>query len=175
MTYRTLVTLCALMLATLTVGCIKDPTMQLHSAGIRGASTQGVLLNITMSVRNDNSFDIMVRNVTTDVTLAGRHRLPTVTHSPNVWLPADKTTLVSVPVVIPWNQIGPIMATTITSPQVSYVARGQADVTATRALEIDVNEYELEEEGTFSRGELAAAVANEIPGVDIRINHRIKL
>lgn len=150
-------TLLGVGLATSATGCVREPTMQLYSGGIRGVSPQGALLQITMKVRNDNSFDVLVRNVTTDVTLANRHRLPTVNFSPNVWLPADKTTLVSVPVLIPYNQIAPILATTALSPVVTYHAEGRADVTATRALEIDVNEYALSDEGAFSRLELLQA------------------
>lgn len=150
-------TVLGLALLTLGSGCVREPTMQLYSGGIRGVSAQGALLLITMSVRNDNSFDVMVRNVTTDVTLANQHRLPTVSFSPNVWLPADKTTLVSVPVVIPYNQIGPILATTALSPVIAYRAVGRADVTATRALEININEYALSDEGSFSRLELLQA------------------
>ncbi len=140
-------------------GCVHEPTMRLHASGIRGVGTSGVLLNITMAVRNDNSFDVMVRNVTTDVTLAGRHRLPTVSFSPNVWLPAGKTTLVTVPVAIPWGEVAPILATTATSSKVSYHAMSVADITATRALEININEYRLSEDGSFSRAELLAAAA----------------
>jgi hypothetical protein len=172
--FRLLVTFCSVLLLCTTAGCIQDPTMQLHSAGVRGISPQGVLLNITMSVRNDNSFDILVRNVTTEVTLAGRHRLPTVVLSPNQWLRADTTTLVTVPVVIPWNQLAPIASTTLSTPQISYHAIGVADVTATRALEIDVNEYALEEQGTFSRAELLAAASREIPGVQINVQRRVE-
>jgi LEA14-like dessication related protein len=155
--------LCFAALALVAVGgCVREPTIALHSAGIRGVGTQGVTLSMTLAVRNDNSFDVMVRNVTTDVTLADRFRLPTVTYSPNVWLPSDKTTLVSVPVVIPWALIGPVLATTVASPAISYRAVGHADVTATRALEIDVNEYALSEEGSFSRGELLQAAQTDL-------------
>ncbi len=146
-------------LLTLTglTGCVREPTIGIHSGGIRGLGPQGVTLNLGLAVRNDNSFDVMVRNFTTDVTLAGRHRLPTLTYSPNVWLPSDKTTIVQIPVVIPWNMVAPILATTATRRDISYVAVGHADVTATRALEIDVNEYALSEEGSFSRLELLQA------------------
>lgn len=164
---RTFLALFSIVMLATVAGCIQEPTMSLHSAGIRGASLQGVLLNITMSVRNDNGFDVMVRNVTTDVTLAGRHRLPTVTASPNVWLPSDRSTLVTVPVVIPWDQIAPLLSTTLTSPQISYHAIGFADVTATRALAIDVNAYRLEDTGSFSRNELIAASNRRVAGIEI--------
>jgi LEA14-like dessication related protein len=159
----------AIVLGLGSTGCPTKPTMELHSASLRGASTQGVLLNITMSVHNANSFDIMVRNVTADVTIAGRHRLPTVVASPNVWLPSDETTAVTVPVVIPWSQIAPIVATAGTSPRIGFVAIGRADVTATRALEIDINEYQLQETGSFSRAELVAAGARGLPGARIEV------
>ena len=166
---RLLIAAALVMAVTTSTGCITEPTMKLYSAAIRGGNTQGVQMNITMTVRNDNSFDIMVRNVTVNVTLAGRHRLPTVVHAPNTWLPADKTTLVSVPVVVPWNQVAPILATTALTPEVTYHAVGNADVTATRALEIDVNAYELSEEGTFSRSDLVAAALRGAPGVQINV------
>jgi hypothetical protein len=79
--------------------------------------------------------------------------------SPNQWLPADKSTLVRVPMVIPWAMIPPLLGTTVGSKMISYRARGTADVTAVRMLGIQRNDHPLNEKGELSRAALAAAAA----------------
>lgn len=149
--------LVVVLLALGPIGCITEPAMKLYGARVAFASPQGVGLNMTMKVENDNAFDIQVRNVAANVTMAERYRLPTVYASPNIWLPAGRATLVQVPVVIPWSMIAPLTAATIGSSTIGYRVVGRADVTATRALEIDFDAWKLDQEGKFSRGDLIMA------------------
>ena len=88
-----LVLACLLSLGSL--GCVSQPSLRLYGARVSHASPAGVGLTMTMAVHNDNSFDVMVRDVRADVVLANRYPMPTVWAQPNVWLPAGKSTLVA--------------------------------------------------------------------------------
>jgi hypothetical protein len=144
-------------LALLVTGCVSDPSMKLYGARLAGASPQGISLNMTMAVENHNSFDVMVRDVRCDVMLANHIRLAPVVVSPNQWLPAGRTTLVQIPVTVPWNLVGPVLTATVGSPHVTYKAWGSANVTATRLLEVDYDDYKISQEGKFYRSELMSA------------------
>ncbi len=149
----TLVVVVALFL----VSCVSKPTMKLHRASVQSVSPAGIHLTLFMKVTNDNSFDVQVRNVRANVTLAGRYRMPPIRYNPAHWLPADGTTIVPVPVVIPWNLIGPLLQTTVGYTTIPYRTTGYVDVTATSSLQVENNDYELDEKGQISRAELVAA------------------
>jgi len=149
-------------------GCISDPSMKLAGARVSNVSLYGVDLTMTMAVHNDNSFDVMVRDVRADVTLHDRYRLPTVQISPNIWLPADKTTQIDVPVTIPWNLVPGLVQTTLGSSTISYRAQGSANVTATRALSIDLDDFTVDEGGVLSRDALVNAAARSIFGAGVQ-------
>ncbi|RLB46644.1 MAG: hypothetical protein DRI90_27155 [Deltaproteobacteria bacterium] len=158
----------ALLLALLTcvVGCPSKPVLELHGARVESASPAGVGLKLMMRVNNDNAFDVKVRNVRASVVIAERFRLPRIQYNPDQWLPAGKWVLVPVPVVIPWQLVGPLLATSVGSNEIGYQVRGLADVTAVRMLGIRVNDQELDDEGSLSRVELLmAAGRGTIPGL----------
>jgi hypothetical protein len=138
-----------------------------YGAQVRNLGAPGLTMNMTLLVRNDNSFDIQIRNVRANVILANRYPLPPMVSSPNTWLPAGRVTQVAVPVTIPWNMVPQLMATTVGSRYVTFYVNGFADVTATRALEVDVNEYSFTDQGAVAREEIALAAARgnlPIPG-----------
>jgi hypothetical protein len=143
-------------------GCISEPTMELYGARINYATPQGVGMTMTLKVQNDNSFDIQLRNIRTNVTLAGRYPLPPIVHSPQQWLRSDGATLVQVPVIIPWQLVGPLLSASLGSNSLKYRVVGQADVTATRALEVDYDEYTIDQEGRFSRADLVFAAGRGV-------------
>jgi hypothetical protein len=156
--YSSLAPLAILLLAMLfAVGCVREPSMDLHGARLQQVDGQGLAIELTMSVRNNNSFDVQLRNVRVDVTIAKNFRLPHVMVSPNQWLPSGETTLVRVPVAVPWEMVMPMLQASLASPTIPYRAVGVADVSATRTLEIDVDDYAIDRDGTVSRDELLAA------------------
>jgi LEA14-like dessication related protein len=136
--------------ALIAVGCVSKPTMTLHHAELQGVSPAGIAMNVVLAVANDNVFDVQVRTVDVDVTVArqaaGRFNLV-----PNLWLPAGKTTLLGVPVVLPWSLLPAILSESLSAGVVKYHVRGYADVTATRALEIEKDGYQINEEGELPR------------------------
>jgi hypothetical protein len=131
--------------------CVSKPKMQLHHAEIRNAGPAGIGMEVFLRVNNDNSFDVQVRNVRVQTVLQNRYALPPLAYSPNQWLPADGTTIVSAPVMIPWPMVAPLLAETATSPTIGYRVRGEADVTAIRSLGIDSDNYPVDESGTVPR------------------------
>ncbi len=150
------------LLSLASVGCVSQPTVELYGARLGGFGPQGVNLQMQFKVRNENSFDVYVRDIRADVVLAERYRLPTVQASPNAWLPANGNTVITLPVVIPWGMIPPLLATTVGSTQIEYRSRGAANVVATRALHINLNDYTFDQDGTFYRNELVAAAGRGI-------------
>lgn len=133
--------------------------MQLYGARITQATPQGLGLMMDLDVHNANAFDVMVRNVRVVTTLAEQFTLPMVSHAPNAWLGAGRSTRVQVPVVIPWPLWPGLVAATLKDDTVAYRAVGRADVTAVRSLGIRLDNFELDEEGEVSRLELLAAAA----------------
>lgn len=144
-------------LAALPAGCAEKPRMRLHHAELRSASLYGVGLNVVLKVDNPNSFDIEIRNVRVTLRFADRYDLPEIVHSPNKWLPSGQSTLVSVPVIIPYALIPPIVRTAASSPTLRYHVKGSADVTALRSLEVEKDDYPIDEDGSIQRSALLAA------------------
>jgi len=151
-------------LSLMTAGCISQPTVELYGARVSGISPAGLGVTMSMKVRNANSFDVYVRDVRADVVIANRYRLPTVQISPNAWLPADGNTMVVVPVVIPWQMLTPLIATTVGSTTIPYTMRGAANVVATRAMRIDLNDYTFDQDGKLYRNEIVAAAGRGFLG-----------
>lgn len=145
-------------LALMTVGCVKEPVFKLDSMRVKGATIQGVELVMMMRVQNDNSFDVKVRDVRVDVVIAERFKLPRIQYNPDTWLGSDATTLLEVPVLIPLLMVWPMVSATAQANVVSYTMTGLVDVTAVRALDIEKNDYEVDESASISRAELIGAL-----------------
>jgi LEA14-like dessication related protein len=139
--------------------CAKKPTMQVQYAQITGVSPFGVIVNVVLRVNNSNSFDIMVRNIHAQTTLAGQYQLPAVDMQPNLWLAAKKTTFIDAPVTIPWNLVPGLLAATLGNENISYHVQGYADVTATRSIGLRVNNEPLDEQGLIPRELLLQAAS----------------
>lgn len=139
-------------------GCSAErPTLRLHHAELRSASLRGIGLDVYMSVDNPNSFDIEIRNVRVTVTFAERYALPTIDYSPNQWLAAGQSTVLRVPVAIPFTLVPGVVQEARQSPTLKYTVKGSADVTAVRALGVERDNYPIDETGTLVRDELLAA------------------
>ena len=150
--------------ACIAAGCVSEPTLDLYGARIASAGPNGVTLQMTMKVTNPNSFDVKIRNVRCNVTIANRFVLPYMQYNPDQWLGSDSATLVQVPMTIPWNMVTPMVQTTLGSNLLSYRIVGFADVTAVRLLNIERNDYGLDKQGAFSRLDLVMAAGRGILG-----------
>lgn len=149
--------------ALFVTSCVSKPTMKLNHAQISSAGPAGIGMDVYMTVTNDNSFDVQVRNVRVQTTLQGRWTLPLMAYSPNQWLPAHGTTMVRAPVIIPWPLVGPLLAETAMSPTISYHVKGSADVTAIRSIGIKSDNYPVDENGTIPRVAVLQAARTMLP------------
>jgi len=137
--------------------------MELHHAQVQTAGPMGIGMNVFLRVNNENSFDVQVRNVRVQTTMQGRWTLPPVAYSPNQWLPADGSTIVSAPVLIPWPLVGPLLAETAMNEQIEYRVQGHADVTAIRSLGIRSDDYPVDETGSIPRIAVLQAARSTMP------------
>ena len=149
---------------TMTAACASKPTMEVHNARITNVSPFGIGMDVVVKVYNDNSFDIMIRQVTAKTTVAGRYQLPQVTVQPNVWLPAKKTTYITTPMTIPWTLVPGVLSATMGAENVAYHVEGWADVSATRTLGVQVNNEPIDENGVVSREVVLRAARTSLPG-----------
>src|SRR5512132_499210 len=132
-------------------GCVSKPVVSLHHAEVRDASLGGIGLEVVLKIDNPNSYDVQVRNVHAQVTIAGKYAVAPIDVTPNTWLPSNQSTLVSVPLSIPWSMLPVLVTETLGSSEVKYHVTGTADVTAVRALQIEKNDYPIDEDGTLPR------------------------
>ena len=151
--------------ATFASGCVKKPTMTVDHADVAGITVTlppsvGLRLQIYIDVYNPNSYDVAVRAVRGTVVLAGRHTVPVQFKAPGegVWLESDTTTRVVVPVEIPLTTSLAILGESAASPTVPYHFAGSADVTATRSLKIEADDYSVSEDGFITRDQMKAGL-----------------
>jgi LEA14-like dessication related protein len=147
----------AVFLLAFTTGCPVKPVAELYGVRVQSVSPAGIQLDMTMKVNNYNIFDVKVRNVRCAVTIAERFRLPPIVYNPDTWLGANASTIVHVPVTMPWTLVWPMINTTVGSNVLGYRTAGVVDITAVRMLGIQVNDYQFDDEGSVSRFELLTA------------------
>jgi hypothetical protein len=138
-------------------GCFSKPVAELHSVSVRSVSTQGLGLDMVMVVHNGNLFDVQVRHVRASVVVSEKFRMPPIDYNPEQWLPAGRSVLVHVPVLLPWQMMGPLMAYTVGQETLEYEVRGMVDVTAVRFLGIRKNDHAFDDNGEVSRQQLFSA------------------
>jgi hypothetical protein len=161
---RTIVPTLALCLLVLAGGSgCSGTSLSVHHANVRSGSSDGLGVVVYLAVENNNSFDVEIRRVQARVTMAGRYHLAPVDVSPNKWLRANKTTLVAVPMTIPWPVVPQLLASTSGSSGITYRVKGTADVTAGRSARIRRNGYPVDEDGTIPRRLVVNASRGALP------------
>lgn len=151
-------------------GCVSKPTVKLHHAEISGVQfgfppQLSVVMTVVMAVNNPNSYDVAVRQVRGQTVIADRFVLPVEFHADGagVWLPAGQTTPLRVPVVVPAQTGIAILATGMQAPSIPYRFTGKADVTATRTLQVEKDDYSIDEKGEIPRAQLDGALRSVVP------------
>lgn len=139
-------------LAAFATGC--SPVVSLHHTEVRGVSSDGVGIVAHLVVENENAFDVEVRSVRANVTMAGRWRLAPVDIQPNKWLASGRKTRIAVPLTVPWTSVPGVLAASAGSSAVPYRITGVANVTASRAGRFRAA-YPIDDEGTVPRSTLA--------------------
>jgi hypothetical protein len=155
----------ALACSALGAGCATKPTMRLNHAEVSGVSlgfppSLSVVMTVTVDVYNPNSYDVAVRAVRGNVTMAGRYTLPLNWTVPGegFWLPAGATTPVRVPVTIPADMAIALVREAYQAPSIAYRFSGRADVTATRTFKIEKDDYSVDEQGWIPRQQVEQAL-----------------
>jgi hypothetical protein len=158
------VSLLSLVIAA-TNGCAKKPTMKVHHAEMQGVQfgfppTVAVQMTVVMDVFNPNSYDVAIRAMRGTVTFNDRYSMP-IDFRPGgegIWLASDRTTQVRVPTAVPVDLALRITREAMTGT-VPYHVVGKADVTATRSLKIESDDYSVDERGQISRQVIEASIA----------------
>lgn len=156
--------LCAC-LATSQVACAKKPTMHLNHAEVSGVQLGfppqiGVMMTVVVDVYNPNSYDVAIRAMRGQVVMANRYTLPIDfrAQGDGVWLAADATTPVRVPVSLPVDLAVTLVREAYTAPTIPFHITGRADVTATRTFKIEKDDYEVDENGFIDRQAVEASI-----------------
>jgi hypothetical protein len=146
--------------------CASKPSMKVHHAEVEGVrfglpSSVAVQMTVVMDVTNPNAYDVAVRAVRGTVSFYDKYSLP-MDFRPGgegIWLPAKQTTQVRVPAAVPVD-LALTVAREALGGVVPYRFVGRADVTATRSLKIERDDYVVDERGEISRQQLEASVAS---------------
>lgn len=157
--------LVAFFLVAGTGACAKKPTMKVHHAEMAGVQfgfppSVAVQMTVVMDVYNPNSYDVAIRAMRGTVTFRDQYSMP-IDYRPGgegVWLGSNRTTQVRVPVALPVDLAIRLTHEAMTG-SVPYHVVGKADVTATRSLKIESDDYSVDERGEISRQQIDASIA----------------
>jgi hypothetical protein len=151
-------------------GCVHKPTMHLNHAEISGATLStfppglGILMTVVVDVYNPNSYDVAIRALRGQIAMGNNHVLPIDFRAQGngVWLAADRTTSVRVPVSIPLDLGLMLLRESAATPFILYRLIGRADVTASSTFKVESDDYAVDEQGTISRQQIAAIIPNSL-------------
>jgi hypothetical protein len=122
-----------------------------------------LMMTVVLQVTNPNSYDVAVRAMRGQVIMADRYGFPIDWRPAQaVWMAADQTTVVRVPVVLPIPIAWQVLQEAVATPIVGYRVIGTADVTGTRTFQIEQDNYAVDERGSISRAEIAAVLPNSV-------------
>jgi len=126
-----------------------------------------IVMTIVLDVYNPNSYDVAVRAVRGQTIMAERYPLPVEYRAPGdgLWLPAHQTTSVRVPQSVPVPLAFQLVQEALASPVIPYHFVGKADVTATRSLQLEKDNYDVDEHGSVTREQMMAVLPASIGNV----------
>ncbi len=146
--------------------------MKLNHAEISGFQAAtfppsvGIVMTIVVDVHNPNGYDVAIRSLQGNVIMADKYTLP-LNFQPGgngLWLPADQTTQVRAPVVVPVDLALTLLREAYMSPVIPFHVVGKANVTGTRTFQIEKDDYEVDERGTVTRQQIEAILPNTVLG-----------
>ena len=159
-------------LATTNAACVSKPTMHLNHAEISGfqmatyAAPPSVVMTVVVDVFNPNGYDVAIRAMRGQVMMAGKYSVPVDYRAPEggVWLAAGKTTQMRTPIAIPLDLAIALVREAFQSPTIGYRMIGKADVTGTRTLQVEKDDYAVDEQGSITRDQMIAIIPNTLLG-----------
>jgi hypothetical protein len=144
--------------------------MHLNHAEVSGVSIGippqlSIGMTVVVDVTNPNSYDVAVRAMRGQVVFAGKYSMPIDFRAApdGLWLPANQTTSIRVPTQVPVPLALQLMHEAMMSPTIDFRVQGKADVTATRSLQIEKDNYEVDEPGTITRDQMCGALRSVMP------------
>lgn len=158
-------------LACTSIGCVSKPTMHLNHAEISGfqAATYppsiGVLMTVVVDVYNPNGYDVAIRAMRGQVIMADRYPLALDYRAPTadgVWLASNRTTSVRVPITMPLDLAIALVREGMSMPTIPFRVIGKADVTGTRTLQIERDDYSVDERGAVTREQMLAVIPSSL-------------
>jgi hypothetical protein len=160
-------------------GCVTKPTMKLDHSELNGVQLStmppslGIQMTVVLAVYNPNGYDVAIRAMHGQTVMADKYPLPVEFQAPGdgLWLPAKQTTQVRVPVMMPLPLALALLQEAMLAPTISYRFKGKADVTATRALALEKDNYEVDEHGTITREQMMAVVPAPFAGMPSPFAH----
>jgi hypothetical protein len=162
--YAFSMTLVGLLVVT-SSGCAQKPTMKVNHAEMAGVQlgfppSLAVQMTVVMDVYNPNGYDVAVRAMRGLVTFSDRYSMPInfQAQGDGLWLAASTTTQIRVPTSVPIDLALQITREALTGI-VPYHVVGKADVTATRSLKIEADDYSVDERGQIARQQIEASIA----------------
>jgi hypothetical protein len=157
--------------ASANLGCVHKPEMHLDHAEISGVQlatmppSVGIVMTVVIKVYNPNSYDVAVRAVRGQTVIGGLYPLPVAYQAPppdGLWLPAEQTTSVRVPITMPIQLALAVVQQGFAAPTIAYRFTGVADVTASHTFQLEKDNYAVDESGTITRAEMLAVIPNTI-------------
>jgi hypothetical protein len=141
--------------------------MHLNHAEITGLQLgfpPAVAMTMVIDVHNPNAYDVAIRAMRGQVIIADQYPLPITFTAPGdgVWLPADKTTQVRIPIVMPVQLALAVLQKAYATPQIPYRCIGKADVTGTRTLKVEQDNYAVDEHGMIDRQQIANVIPSTL-------------
>jgi hypothetical protein len=145
------------------VACVEKPTMKLNHAEITSITPTlppNLEMAVVMDVHNPNSYDVAVRAVRGQVWMADKYPLNVDFHAPpdGLWMASGKTTQLRVLLLMPLGLALQIVQEALYNPQIAYRFIGKADVTGTRTLQVEKDDYSVDERGVMTREQLMAVI-----------------
>jgi LEA14-like dessication related protein len=122
-------TVAATVAATLAAGgtaCSRPapPTLVPDRVSITGMSLTTIDLDVTLSVTNPNSIDLVARNLTAHVVIGGKYDVGTVDIPVTTVLAAEKATKLDVPLTVKVTDIAPLAKLAMSSAAIPYTVDG---------------------------------------------------
>jgi hypothetical protein len=149
-------------------GCAQQPTMHLNHAEISGLQLATVppshTKTVVIDVYNPNGYDVAVRAVRGQTIFVEQYPLPVYFQAPpnGIWLAAGQTTSMRVPMSVPLPLVWTLVQQSFASPTIPYRFVGTADVTATRTLQLEKDNYSVDERGAITRADMLAVVPGSL-------------
>jgi LEA14-like dessication related protein len=154
----------ALVLAiAVAIGCSKPepPTLVPKKATITSISPAAIEMQLDLDATNQNAVPLVVQSVTAQVKLDKQYDMGTASVTKSFDIPAGKTTTLSVPISIPWSNIGALVSVAASGRDVPYDVAGSATIGG-QSINVTVP---FTTSGTITRDQIAKATAASIPKI----------